>query len=393
MLARYSAEYQQMRMDVPEADRSATIDWQRVTIHVAHDIEEIKLEVQQILRGARQSGSVTAGISRLASIIVGLGLSLLASAWTPSFAARVHKVGFEELHIPNGAEPALTIGVWYPANAPATVAESGTAVATGAPVSGRKLALVVLSHGGAGSYAAHSDTALALARAGFVVAAVSHAGDTFDDQSQVLRVWRRPAQLQRLLSYMLQDWSEHDHLDDSRIGAWGFSNGGFTVLVAAGGRPDLSRIVPYCQAHPTHDLCEGLRQVHVDPAKLEDAPSDAWMPDPRIKAVVVVAPAFGFTFGRAGLSGVHVPVQLWGGADDRHQPTPFYEEAVRKDLPQAPEYHVVARAGHFDFLQPCNAQLAAAAPQICASAPGFNRAAFHQKFNAQVVRFFQEKLK
>jgi predicted dienelactone hydrolase len=101
-----------------------------------------------------------------------------------------------------------------------------------------------------------------------------------------------------------------------------------------------------------------------------------------------VAPAFGFSFDRAGLKDVHIPVQLWRAANDQHQPNPDYEEAVRRALPQAPEYHVVSRAGHYDFLPPCSSALASVAPAICADPLGLDRAAFHRAFNAQIVRFF-----
>jgi predicted dienelactone hydrolase len=114
--------------------------------------------------------------------------------------------------------------------------------------------------------------------------------------------------------------------------------------------------------------------------------------DPRIKAVVVAAPAFGFAFSRAGLSGVRVPVQLWRAADDRHQPNPYYEEPVRAGLSQTPDYHVVENAGHYDFLPPCGALMARKRPDICASLPGFDRAAFHERFNADVVQFFRATL-
>ena len=169
---------------------------------------------------------------------------------TPAFAANV---GFERTKIANGTEAPLTIGVWYPTDAPETEQRLGDIaqnVAPRAAVAGRNLPLVVLSHGGGGGYESHYDTALALAKAGFVVAAVSHAGDTYNDQSQVLKLWRRPAQLRRLVSYMLDEWSHHDQLDGRRVGAFGFSNGGFTVLVAAGGILDLGKTGPYCLAHP-----------------------------------------------------------------------------------------------------------------------------------------------
>jgi predicted dienelactone hydrolase len=312
---------------------------------------------------------------------------------SPTFAA---DVGFEEVKIANGANPPLIAGIWYPTNAPASPHRSGNVtqtVAPGAPIAGHDLPLVVMSHGGGGWYDGHYDTALALAHAGFVAAAVSHAGDTFDDQSHVLQLWRRPAQLHRLVDYMLDEWRWHEHLDAARVGAFGFSNGGFTVLVAAGGIPNLSEIAPYCEAHPEHDLCETLKHAGVDPHLGANIPANVWVHDSRIKAIVVAAPAFGFTFGRAGLSSVRMPVQLWRAAEDHHQPNPYYEEAVSADLPQAPEYHVVANAGHYDFLPPCDPRLALKMPEVCSSLPGFDRAAFHGQFNAEVVQFFQAKMR
>ena len=262
-------------------------------------------------------------------------------------------------------------------------------VAPGAPLAGKRLPLVVMSHGGAGWYGSHYDTALALAHAGFVAAAVSHAGDTFDDQSKVLQLWRRPAQLHRLVDYLLDEWPGHGQLDASHVGAFGFSNGGFTVLVAAGGTPDLSIIGPFCETHADQDLCEALRHAGVDLHSIAKVPADAWVHDPRIGAVVIAAPSFGFAFGRTGLSSVRAPVQLWSAADDRHQPHPYYDEPVRDDLPRAPDYHTVASAGHYDFLPPCDAHLSHLRPDICNSLPGFDRAAFHEQFNADVVQFFK----
>jgi predicted dienelactone hydrolase len=325
---------------------------------------------------------------RLMAILAAL-LSLVAA---PVFAA---DVGFMEVKIPNGAEPPLTAGIWFPTDAPPTLHSLSTftqTVALEAPIAGNHLPLVVMSHGGGASFSGHYDTALALAHAGFVVAAVSHAGDTFDDQSRVLELWRRPAQLHRLVDYMLDEWRWHGQLDATRIGAFGFSNGGFTVLVAAGGIPDLSRISPFCEVHSDHDLCMALQHAGVDLHFAVDIPAGAWVHDPRIKALVVAAPSFGFTFGRAGLSGVRAPVQLWSAADDQHQPHPYYDEPVRADLPHAPEYHVVANAGHYDFLPPCDARLSRLRPEICDSLAGFDRAAFHEQFNAAVVRFFEAML-
>jgi predicted dienelactone hydrolase len=86
-------------------------------------------------------------------------------------------------------------------------------------------------------------------------------------------------------------------------------------------------------------------------------------------------------------------VQLWRAANDLILPHPDYAEAVRLALPRAPEAPVVPNAGHYDFLAPCSASVARHVPEICESAPGFDRAAFHAEFNREVVRFFQRTLR
>jgi predicted dienelactone hydrolase len=107
---------------------------------------------------------------------------------------------------------------------------------------------------------------------------------------------------------------------------------------------------------------------------------------------VVAAPALGFTFGKQGLAGVRVPVQLWRAELDHVLPHPYYAQAVKDVLPLPPEYHVVGNADHLDFLAPCSPEKAKIVPAVCASPVGFDRAAFHAEFNAAVVGFFQRTL-
>jgi hypothetical protein len=67
------------------------------------------------------------------------------------------------------------------------------------------------------------------------------------------------------------------------------------------------------------------------------------------------------------------------------------ETRIADSLPGKPEIHVLP-AGHFAFLAPCSAELAAAIPRICTDPPGFDRAAFHRDFNASIIGFFREHL-
>jgi predicted dienelactone hydrolase len=110
-------------------------------------------------------------------------------------------------------------------------------VAANGPISGRDLPLVVISHGNGGGLGSHADLALALAAAGYVVAAPMHPGDNYADQNVVGSVsWLsgRNQQLRATVDYLLNDWQGHDRIDPQRVGAFGFSAGGFTVLTAVG---------------------------------------------------------------------------------------------------------------------------------------------------------------
>lgn len=310
--------------------------------------------------------------------------ALFLTVVAPAAKAQSVQAGFQHQLTADGIE----VGIWYPTSGTPVHQRLGLYtqdVVAGGRVTDGKHPLVVISHGTGGDFAGHVDTAVALARAGFIVAALTHPGDNWRDNNRATRIEGRPAALSATISYMLQAWPAHAAIDPDRIGAFGFSAGGFTVLAAAGGRPDMRRFADHCARHPAYFVCTLLKS---QPRTLTSAwPSTT---DPRIKAIVVAAPAIGFTFDRAGLAGVRIPVQLWRADDDRVLPAPFYADAVRAALPNKPEFHAVSGAGHFDFLAPCADP--ATMPQLCASAPGFDRTAFHARFDAQVVRFFTEKL-
>ncbi|CAN0497314.1 unnamed protein product, partial [Phaeothamnion confervicola] len=183
----------------------------------------------------------------------------------------------------------------------------------------------------------------------------------------------RPRQVSRVIDHMLSTWEGHAAIDPQRVGMFGHSAGGFTTLAIIGGVPDFKKIGPMCQQYSGDFACQLLARS-ASPAA---APVTNSVADARIKAAVVAAPALGFTFSPDGLKNVKVPVQLWRAEHDTLVPHPRYAEAVRRALPEAPDYRVVANAGHYDFLAPCSDALASLAPAICTSPAGFDRAAFH----------------
>lgn len=316
---------------------------------------------------------------------------MLLTSWVMS----VQAAGFQLVDTKGATHQPMQVAIWYPSAALPAETSMGLGfqnVAAGGKIEGRSLPLVIISHGTGGSAFSHFDTALALADAGFVVAAVAHPGDNHADQSKSVFVLNRPEHVKRAIDYMLAEWPDHDHIDARRVGIFGFSAGGFTALVSAGGKPDLTLIGPHCAKHPGHFACM-LLSKHNGPLPQSESTSTVNLKENRIRAAVVAAPALGFTFGDEGLRDVRIPIQLWRAEDDTVLPHPWYAEAVRNALPVPPEYHVVPKAGHFDFLASCSERLAAVAPQICTSQQGFDRNAFHEKFNADVVAFFSKTLR
>jgi predicted dienelactone hydrolase len=305
-------------------------------------------------------------------------------------ATLVQAAGLALIEFPSDSDGPISGAVWYPCAAPAQeltihgVAISGV---MDCPLVGDKLPLVVISHGWAGWFLGHHDTAAALADAGFVVAALDHPGDTAFDKGHtddISIALARPRQVSRLIDFMLGGWPRASKIDPQRIGIFGFSRGGYTGLAVIGGQINFRRGVAACAQQPDLDFCELYRNHEV--------PHRTPTRDSRIKAAVIADPAFTFLFGADDLKDVAVPVQLWssryGGAGVSLENV----AAIDRKLQFKSDFHLVPDAAHWAFLAPCSAEFAKAYPRNCVDAPGFDRVAFHQVFNATVLDFFRKHL-
>jgi predicted dienelactone hydrolase len=300
----------------------------------------------------------------------------------------VHAAGFSFIEVPadkNG--PALRGAVWSPCAEPAGRISLDPLVIAGVkdcPTSGKLLPLVVISHGTGGSLLGHHDTAAALADAKFVVAAISHPGDNFQDLSQqghLSAFATRPVDVKRLIDYMFGAWPGRARLAADQIGIFGFSRGGYTGLVAIGAIPNFALRKDLCPPTSLVPLCAEIRRNEPQPRPVRDA---------RIKAAVIVDPLS--VFDAEGLKQVAVPVQLWASAHGGDGVTPESVAMVRRDLPSPPDWHVAANAAHFAFLAPCSPAMESAMPDLCRDGPGFDRMAFHVAFNTDVISFFKRYL-
>jgi predicted dienelactone hydrolase len=136
-------------------------------------------------------------------------------------------------------------------------ADFGLRGAKDCPVTGAKMPLVIFSHGRGGFFGQHHDTAEALADAGFIVAAINHAWGS------------RPADIVRLLDFVLNDWKDRAAIDPARVGFVGFSVGGATGLVLLGTMPDFAKFSRLCKE--TTGVCAQLHHGETPPEPIRDA--------------------------------------------------------------------------------------------------------------------------
>jgi len=183
---------------------------------------------------------------RLLAALVSLSLLLIVACSISEDHS--HKVGrlhraFTDIERTNWAgadHRPLATTVWYPAHVNSVESTWDAGIfkfghtALNAPFADEsKRPLIVMSHGTGGSSAQLSWLAEELVYAGFIVAAVNHHGNTaVEDKS-----WphgfvlpnERARDLAVLIDRLLADPRLGPHIDPTRIGAAGFSLGGYTV--------------------------------------------------------------------------------------------------------------------------------------------------------------------
>lgn len=302
----------------------------------------------------------------------------------------VQAAGVRSVEIPADADgPVIHAVVWTPCDAaPAEVPLMGGRImvpgVAECEIAGDGLPLIVVSHGYGGGSVSHLDTVETLADAGFVVAALNHTVDsaaTMKHASDLSALMTRPTDIRRLIDFMLRFPATSGKIDPGRIGFFGFSRGGYTGLVLAGA-------VPHYPVWMSAWMQIGRWVFH----RGEPEPAPGY--EPRIKAFVIADPLTLSMFAdRESLQRVIAPLQLWSSQEGGQSVTADRVEAVARLLPTPPPYHQVENSTHLSFLRPCAPEEMSRLGDLCADPPGFDRAAFHRQFNAEVLAFLRANLK
>ena len=286
----------------------------------------------------------------------------------------------------------LRITVWYPAAADAhenplgigdpdkPSFDVGTVAPGAAFAQNERYPTILLSHGFGGSARMMGWFGIAMARRGYVVAAVDHPGNNGRDEMTMAGAilwWDRVEDLRSALDAIGKDRTIGPRLDRDRLGVAGFSAGGFAALVAAGARPDPSRFLRFCRNNPEDGDCQpgeefaatmeeraqalALLEFSADVARAGEDHAIA-----ELRAAFAIAPAWVQSFEPASLSSMRVPVHIVQGDSDAVEPPKTSGLAAAAAIPQA-QLDLLSGVSHYDFLSTCTEAGRIAIP-ACASA-------------------------
>ncbi|HEY0320005.1 MAG TPA: alpha/beta fold hydrolase [Pyrinomonadaceae bacterium] len=313
----------------------------------------------------------------------------------------------------------LKTAIWYPAAATAIKEETifgglpekevfaPITVAPDAEISraSQKYPLILLSHGTGGSALMLMWLGYYLASRGYIVAAVNHHGNTAAERERTAQdfmlYWERARDLTAVLDKLLADPVFGARIDRDRIGAAGFSLGGYTVISMAGGVFSPQEFEAFCRSTRRDFTCEPQPEFPDAPALFEKLKksdpvvqeslrhaADSFL-DKRIKRVFAIAPALGSGFTKAGLSKIKIPVFIVIGQADKVAPLATNAQLYASHIKGARLTILPGEIGHYTFLAECNPH-GKAVLDICRDGAAIDRAKVHQQVAQLAFEFFEQ---
>lgn len=252
--------------------------------------------------------------------------------------------------------------------------------------------LIMMSHGNGGDRFNLAWLAEILAANGFVVAAIDHYGNTWNNKIPqcFATPWERPKDISFALSELLKSPFLEGRIDPEKIGFAGYSLGGATGMWIAGGKIaqiPAEKIGEFCTNEMPGIVSEELAsQIDFNQAKKDYA-------DSRVSAVFAIAPALGDLFDSNSLKAVEIPVCIIAAAKD--QITPFERNAkwFSRQLSRATLKVFENDCTHYVFLS--RASLIGKRvleSRFCEDPDSVDRLKIHQEVGKTAVQFFNSSL-
>jgi predicted dienelactone hydrolase len=284
----------------------------------------------------------------------------------------------------------------------------------------RKFPLVLLSHGSGGSAAQMAWLGTALARAGYIAVAVDHPGNNLREPYTAegfVLWWERATDLSEVLDGVLADAEIGPHIDPDRIGAAGFSIGGYTAMALGGAQTDVSIVYDLCregtdagqkpnkgardadaavchtpEMHNMGSPQQLLQAVRKTSGESLARSGDSFQ-DQRVRAVFAIAPAMGMAFTDESLRAMRLPVEMVVGKEDPIAPARENDDWIRLNVRGARETILPHGVMHYTFLDTCTPDGKSKLTTYCSDNAGVNRDAVHAQVSEMAAKFFDKALR
>jgi predicted dienelactone hydrolase len=295
----------------------------------------------------------------------------------------VQFVGFEEINVKDqNSHASFPMLMMYPTQTPSQTIQRGPyklEVSAHAPIQDGAFPLVIISHGSGGTNITFRNLAAFLVKKGFIVAMPEHPFNNRTNNERhdtIENMVERPRHISQALDLLFQDPKWSTHLKKEKVAMIGHSMGAYTALAIAGGIP-----------HTKH-------QIEYDPkTKIKSSQEIAVTPDPRVKCLLLLAPAAGWYLSEGALEKVKTPIYILTGELDHITPG-FHAEIIKKGIPNKAQvtHKEVKNAGHFSFLSPFPPELKRPEALATQDPEGFDREKYQAEFHQEVFEYLQSQL-
>jgi predicted dienelactone hydrolase len=247
------------------------------------------------------------------------------------------------------------------------------------------LPVAIFSHG-SGGYAEQSFFWTEfLASHGFVVAAPTHAGNTYAASTIPFSTLpNRPQDVSATLDALYADDDFGPRIGEDVIVA-GHSFGGYTSFAVVGAAYDLDLMRANCRRVPSLDFCDDLTDDAV--ARFEQG-----FRDERFKLAIPMAPFGAYLIYGDGAAAVDVPVLMFTGSVDASLPNWAEGDNYWESLDGPDDRRVdIVGAGHFTFSNVCELPINIGSRDGC-GATNIDPAAAYEVINAYSLAFIRHHL-
>lgn len=301
-------------------------------------------------------------------------------------------------------EDGAPVHVWYPTDSAPVAGRLGpfdVAQAVDAPLRQGKYEIVLMSHGFGGWARNHHLTAQALADAGFIVVAPDHAADPAigSPKTAAALAWR-VAELGKAIDGVSQLDEFAVSMRRDRIHGLGFSLGTVSIMAAAGAVVDLDLVARHCNENDDPAFCDGAGFIDrmimrftrdLDLPELDAGVGNRYSVNPFITGdIALIAPiGQGLDIEPDRFSAKRVLVR--GMAQDEINRPEFHAEPYRALIPANRLHRLSLNSdgNHFAFIAPFAERVKNKDRiAIAIDPPGFDRRAFLDRLNAELVGYF-----